>query len=88
MKNKERVKFPNANIYKSGDDEFSWMDDLDPKPQNGQQMVCARGVAEAAIAAYDADLANHVAPYTAAQRTAAVVAGTLVADAQWAARPF
>ena len=64
------------------------MDDVDPKPQTGQEVVFARGVAEAAIAAYYADLANHVAPYTAAQRTAAVAAGTLVADAQWAARPF
>ena len=45
-------------------------------------MVFARGVAEAAIAACDADLANHVALYAAAQRTAAVAAGTLVADAQ------
>ena len=58
------------------------MHDLDPKPQNWQEVVFARGVAEAAIAAYDPDLANHVAPYTATQRTAAVAAGTLVADAQ------
>ena len=64
------------------------MDDLYPKRQNGLEVVFARGVAEAAIAAYDADLANLVTPYAAAQRTAAVAAGTAVADAQWPARPF
>ena len=86
--NKHHVMFPNSNVYNADDDEFSWLDDLDPKPHNGQEMVFAMGVAEAAIAAYDADLANHVAPYTAARRTAAVAAGTLVANVQWASRPF
>ena len=80
--NTQCMKFPDANIYNSDEDEVSWMDDTDPKPQNGQKVVFARGVAEAAIAAYDADLANHVAPYTAACRTAAVAARTFVADAQ------
>ena len=88
IKNKQRVKCPHANIYNSDDDECSWMDDLDPKPQNGQEVVLARGVAEAEIDAYDAHLANHVAPYTAAQGTAAVAAKTAGADAQGAARPF
>ena len=66
MKNKQRMKFHNAIIYNSDDDGFSWMDDIDSKPQNGQEMVFARSVAEAAIAACDADLSNHVAPHAAA----------------------
>ena len=82
MMNKQRLKFPNANVYNSHDAEFSWMDDLDPKPQNGQEVVFQRGLTEVAIAAYDADLANHASPYTAAQKTAAVAAGTAVEIAQ------
>ena len=66
MKNKQPVKFPNANAHNSDDDKLSWMDDLDATPQNGQKVVFARGVTQAAIAACDADLANYVATYTAA----------------------
>ena len=82
MKTKPHENFHNANIYNSDDDAYSWMDDLDPTLQNGQQVVFAKGVAETAIGVYDADVANHIAPHAAAQRTAAVAVGTLIVDAQ------
>lgn len=41
------------------------MDDLDSKLQNIQKVVFTSSIAEVVIAAYDADLANLVAPNTA-----------------------
>ncbi|RPB21014.1 hypothetical protein L211DRAFT_851757 [Terfezia boudieri ATCC MYA-4762] len=43
MKRKEREKFPAEDIYNSDSAEWNILEELDPQPENGREMVLARG---------------------------------------------
>ena len=61
--------------------------DIHPKPQDGPQMVFARSVMDAGMAAYDAHLAAIPLPHTQVHKVAASQVGEAVINAQWAGRP-
>jgi len=82
IKRKHRAKFPNRDIYDSDGVEWTWLVDIRPKPRDGPQMVFARGVVDAAIAAYDAYLAAILPPHTQVHKVAASQAGEAVINGQ------
>ncbi|RPB18640.1 hypothetical protein L211DRAFT_853934 [Terfezia boudieri ATCC MYA-4762] len=49
MKRQEQVKFPGEVIYDSGSEEWGIIQDLQPRPANGREMILARGPATAGI---------------------------------------
>ena len=87
IKRKHRAKFPNGNIYDSDGAEWTWLVDIRPKLWDGPQMVFARGVVDAGMAAYDAHLAAIPPPHTQAHKVAASQAAEAMINTQWSGRP-
>ncbi|RPB19374.1 hypothetical protein L211DRAFT_853190 [Terfezia boudieri ATCC MYA-4762] len=92
MKRQEQVKFPGEVIYDSGLEEWGIIQDLQPRPANGREIVLARGPAAAGIAVTQAMLRPNPAALPPGNNNARRVreqaahdAGLRVANEAWTA---
>jgi hypothetical protein len=85
VKVKHREKFPDLNIYDSDDDEWQYIEELDPQPVTGRDMIRARVAAGAAVDAYDEYMAD-AEENNGATRMRAREAGHEAAAEAWEAR--
>ena len=86
VKVKHQEKFPDVYIYNSEDDEWVYIEELNPQSANGREMVVARAAGLAGSLAYDAIMDSAREPTVAVCRSARE-AGHAVAAEKWAQRP-
>ncbi|RPB18310.1 hypothetical protein L211DRAFT_854247 [Terfezia boudieri ATCC MYA-4762] len=90
-KQKEREKFPTEDIYNSDSAEWNILEELDPQPENGREMVLARGaIAAGRMVMLAMQVVDPAAPpldnnARRARRQAAQDVGVRIANEAWRA---
>jgi len=86
VKEKHKEKFPDIYIIDSEDEDWKYMEALDPQPASGREMISARSAALDGSIAYDAVM-DSTEDHNAEVRRAAREAGFAAGAAEWEKRP-
>jgi len=86
VKEKHKEKFPDVYIIDSEDEDWKYIEALDPQPASGREMISARSAALDGSMAYDAVM-DATEDHNAEVRRAAREAGFAASAAEWEKRP-
>jgi len=86
VKEKHKEKFPDAYILNSEDEDWKYIEALNPQPASGREMIFARSAALDGSMAYDAVM-DATEDHNAEVQRAAREVGFAAAAAEWEKRP-